>query len=122
MSFVWSMKARLYRYTRISYDRAKILDDTSHTLHISLIFGGNGALSVIYRSNLQVVVIKFYCIEFISNDLTRCSYRLHINGNTVLTNFAMDYATIDVHCSPVNNSELGKDTQWKNDSYRLAII
>ncbi|MFZ0515324.1 MAG: hypothetical protein WAM14_27250 [Candidatus Nitrosopolaris sp.] len=98
-----------------------MMDDTSHTSHISLIFAGNGALSVIYRSNLVVVVIKFYCIEFISNDLTRCSYWLHINGNTVLTNFAMDYATIDVHCSPVNNSELGKDNQWKNDSYRLAI-
>ncbi|MGA8084676.1 MAG: hypothetical protein WB988_22720, partial [Candidatus Nitrosopolaris sp.] len=54
--------------------KEQMLDDTSHTSHISLIFGGNGALSVIYRSNLQVVVIKFYCIEFISNDLTRCPY------------------------------------------------
>jgi hypothetical protein len=38
-----------------------------------------------------------------------------------MTNFAMDYATIDVHCSPVSNSELGKNNQWKNDCYRLAI-
>jgi hypothetical protein len=37
-----------------------------------------------------------------------------------MTNFAMDYATIDVRWSPVNNSELGKDNQWKNDSFQIG--
>ena len=37
--------------------KRKMLDDASDTLHISLVFGRSGALSVIYRSNIQVVVI-----------------------------------------------------------------